>query len=152
MEISRQLRPAAVELSLGGLSVEEVLRELAALIAGADGGLNADAFLEGLLRRERMLSTAMGGGIAFPHCTSDRLAAPGFALGISRNGIAADSPDGGPVHIFFAVISPTRNPDAHLDALAAASRVFTRPEVRGNLMAAESADAAIAAIAAAEER
>ena len=152
MEISKQLKPAAVELSLRGRSVEEALRELAALIAGADGGLDADSLLDGLLRRERLLSTAMGSGIAFPHCTSDHLATPGFALGISRKGIAADSPDGEPVHIFFAVISPARNPDAHLEALAAASRVFTRPEVRSDLMAAESADAAIAAIAAAEER
>ncbi len=93
----------------------------------------------------------MGAGIAFPHCSMPWLVQPRFALGISRPGVEADAPDKKPVHIFFVVISPQRNPNAHLEALAGASRVFIDSGVRERVLAATTAEEAIAAIADAEK-
>ncbi len=55
------------------------------------------------------------------------------------------------MRIFFVVISPKRDPNVHLDALAAASRIFIEAEAREAVIRAGSAEEAIAAIARAEK-
>jgi mannitol/fructose-specific phosphotransferase system IIA component (Ntr-type) len=151
MRISENLKPEAITTDLEGGSVNEVISELAMLLAGKQGESEANSIREALIRREELLSTAMGAGIAFPHCTSPDVNSPRFALGISRRGVEADSPDNKPVNIFFAVVSPEKDPNAHLDALAAASKVFINADSRDKVLGAGSAEEAIAAIAEAEE-
>ncbi len=150
MRISDELKPAAVQTNLSGSSVEEIISELSELVADDSANLDSNHLRESLLRRERLLSTAMGAGIAFPHCTSDRISAPRFALGISRSGVEADAPDNKPVNIFFVVISPESDPNVHLDALAAAARIFINPASRESVLAAKSAEEAISVLAEAE--
>lgn len=151
MRISEKLEAAAVDVNLRGGTVEEAIAELALLVSRSSDGRDADQLRERLMARERMLSTAMGAGIAFPHCISPQLSTPKFALGISHRGIDADAPDNKPVHIFFVVISPESDPEAHLESLAAASRVFSNPSVREKILAATRAEDAIMALADAEE-
>ena len=151
MRISDKLKPAAVQINLSGSSVEEIISELSELVTDNDANLDSAHLRDGLLRREQLLSTAMGAGIAFPHCTSDRINAPRFALGISRGGVQADAPDNKPVNIFFVVISPESDPNVHLDALASAARIFINPSARERVLAAGSAEEAISALAKAEE-
>lgn len=132
--------------------MEAVVEELAKLIAKGSGDRHIDSgeLRESLWRREQMLSTAMGCGIAFPHCTSPQLTRPLFALGLSREGVDGDAPDNKAVNIFFVVISPEKDPDAHLEALASASKVFTNPAVRDSILAAETPQDVVEVIAAAE--
>lgn len=134
--------------------MEAVISELADLAAFSIGGEKkiSGQIKENLLRRERMLSTAMGVGIAFPHCTSTQTREPVFALGVSRAGIDGDAPDNKLVRIFFVVISPEKDPNAHLEALASASRVFMDQTTREAVLAASTAQEAIEAIAAAERK
>ena len=154
MELAENLRPSAVALDLRGEDIESVIKELADLIAKGTGesGIDSRQICERLLSRERMLSTAMGCGIAFPHCTSPQLKRPAFALGVAREGIDGDAPDSKPVHVFFVIISPAKDPNAHLEALAAASKIFVDPGTRDAVLAAKAANEAIAAMAAAERK
>ena len=151
MLISEHLKPSSIEPDLKGRSVEEVIGELSELVARESGALDAAGLRECLIDREKLLSTAMGAAIAFPHCTAAGIDEPLFALGISRSGVEADAPDNKPVRIFFVVISPKRDPNVHLDALAAASRIFIEAEAREAVIRAGSAEEAIAAIARAEK-
>lgn len=137
MLISQHLDPDAISLNLRGETMEEILAELSGLVAAPHRDLNRDAIREELIQRERLLSTASGGGLAIPHCYC-RVDSPRFAIGISRRGIEAEAPDDKPVHIFLVVISPERNPAAHLEALSAASRVFQKGPVRERVIAATS--------------
>lgn len=133
MLISQHLKKEMVSVDLKGCNLQAVMSELADLIIQGAGGLNAKAIRDELIRREKLMSTAAGHGLAFPHCYT-RVRTPMFAIGVSRSGIDVESPDGKPVHIFVAVISPERKPDSHLDALAAASHVFIEPTVRERIM------------------
>ena len=65
------LRKEDVHLSLSGATQSTVMRELASSL-----GLDAEgcsALLKGLQRRESMESTALGHGVAVPHCRSSSL-------------------------------------------------------------------------------
>jgi len=59
-----------------------------------------------LLNRERFGTTAIGGGIALPHCIFPGISLPLASLGISKEGICFPSLDGKPVHIMFLLVLP----------------------------------------------
>ena len=149
MLISQHLTENAISIDLKGTQLEEVLLELAILASLGNKKLKADKLGEALLEREKLISTASGEGIAFPHCYV-KLKKTCFALGISKAGIAADAPDGKLVHIFLVVISPDNKPELHLEALSAASTIFINEQWRQKILSASTASEVFETIATAE--
>jgi PTS system nitrogen regulatory IIA component len=103
-----------------------VLREMAARLEARhapalDGGL-----LERLLKREELGTTAIGKGVAVPHCRAKGLKAPALLLGLSPDGVAFEAVDGKPSHVFFLLVSPEDNPGAGLRLLAAIAGLVRR--------------------------
>lgn len=101
------LHEKAVGIHLDVPSREAALVELLALLpSNIISSRRKGELLERLLQRERFGTTAIGDGVAFPHCTSSEVSSPLAALGISRKGIDYPSLDGDPVHIIFLTIFP----------------------------------------------
>ncbi|HPW16918.1 MAG TPA: PTS sugar transporter subunit IIA [Candidatus Aminicenantes bacterium] len=132
---------------------EGALREMAgALTARRGRGLGGD-LLERLLKREDMGTTAIGHGIAVPHCRAAGLKAPVLLLGLSREGVSFAAVDGKLSHVFFLLVSPEDNPAAGLRLLAAiaalakASRALT-----SKLLRAPTAADVLKVLRAEEER
>ena len=57
-----------------------------------------------------------------PHCKLDGLAKVVLAIGIHPKGLDFGAVDGQPVRLFFCIVSPSRNPAAHLKVLSSISR------------------------------
>jgi PTS system nitrogen regulatory IIA component len=74
---------------------------------------------EKLLRREELGSTAIGEGVAIPHCKMKGVKSPVVLLAISKRSIDFHSLDGKPTNIFFLVVSSPDNPSLNLQILAA---------------------------------
>lgn len=101
------LHENAVGIHLDVPSREAALVELLALLpSNKISPRSKGELLERLLQRERFGTTAIGEGVAFPHCVSSEIEAPLAALGISRKGIDYPSLDGDPVHIIFLTVFP----------------------------------------------
>lgn len=139
MKLTRHLGANHIALSLKGESVAEILQELSQLICADTDSLSTDSLLKNLKEREELLSTAAGLGLAFPHCY-EKVKEPVFALGLHRDGIPSDAPDGKPIQIFFIVISPENKPEIHLESLSAASRSFIDENVRNAVLEAKTAE------------
>ncbi len=73
-----------------------------------------------LLKREELGSTGVGRGIAVPHAKHKSAKRIVGTLARSQKGIDFDSLDGGPVHIFFLLLSP---PDSTLEHVQALERI-----------------------------
>jgi nitrogen PTS system EIIA component len=99
-----------------------VLRELAERLAAAGAVATAGPLFERLWEREQLGSTAIGRGIAIPHCKLDGLPRVLVAVGLAPLGVDFGAADGQPVRLFFVVVSPSRSPAEHLQSLAAISR------------------------------
>lgn len=99
-----------------------ILRTLAEKVAAAGAVEDADALYASLLEREEVGSTAMGGGVAIPHCKLDGIDKVVIAVGTVPAGVDVDAPDEEAVRLFFMVVSPTDNPAEHLRCLAAISK------------------------------
>ncbi len=97
--------------------------------------LPAPAELEhAVIARERQQSTGFGHGIAVPHGRVNGLSRVLIALGISKTGIAYDSPDGEPVRLLAVIASPPHLSLDYLQALSTLVRCLREPEDRAALI------------------
>jgi nitrogen PTS system EIIA component len=109
----------AIIPELTAATKESVIREMVGSLAGAGffKGTEPEDIVKAVLKRELLGSTGIGRGVAIPHSkhsTVDRLVG---TVGISRGGVAFDSLDGEPVHVFVLLISPQDRPGVSFDSL-----------------------------------
>jgi nitrogen PTS system EIIA component len=114
-----------------------VVRELGLALAGPSQ-LDPDRLIKLLLHRERVGTTAVGHELAIPHARTPEVAATVGVIGLSARGIDFHAPDGLPVHVFVALVSPIHG-GKHLHALAAVTRELADPAVRKRLLQARDA-------------
>jgi mannitol/fructose-specific phosphotransferase system IIA component (Ntr-type) len=84
--------------------------------------IDRGAFLESVLAREREISTCVGAGLAIPHGNLPEGNRIVGVIGISREGLAFETPDGQPIHCMVLLATPPDLRDQHLEVLAALAR------------------------------
>ncbi|MFY9398544.1 MAG: PTS sugar transporter subunit IIA [Desulfomonilia bacterium] len=139
MKISDILKPECVLSDIRGATKKDILTELSRPIAGISG-VNPDEMAEVLLNREKLGSTGIGEGVAIPHGKIAGLRSILASIGRSREGLAFDSLDGKPCHIFFLLAAPGSSVSGHLKALARASMLLKNPDLRKRLIDADTAE------------
>jgi PTS system nitrogen regulatory IIA component len=133
-------------------SKREAIRRLAVLLASRQTSVSADEIEVVLGERERLQSTGVGGGVAIPHGSIDRLERTIGAVLLCPVPIAFDAIDAAPVSILFAVIGPRRATGEHLKTLARVSRLLRDDGFRARLVGAATGQDAYKLIAAEEGR
>lgn len=104
-------------------------------------GLDRAVVLERIDERERLGSTGFGRGVATPHARIPDLSAPIAAFLRLEAPVAFDAADAMPVTLVFGLLSPEQGGAAHLQALAAISRMMRDERMRIALDAAPGAEA-----------
>jgi len=133
-------------------SKRDAIHRLAALLGQRQLGISAEEIEHVLNERERLQSTGVGGGVAIPHGSIDRLDRTVGAVLLCPTAIDFDAIDGAKVSILFAVIGPRRATGEHLKTLARVSRLLRDDAFRARLVAAPTGPEAFALIAAEEGR
>lgn len=122
-------------------SRKRALEEIANKLAENIEGLGADELFSRLIAREKMGSTALGHGIAIPHC---RIAGcPDIMGGLVSLSEAIDfeAYDQAKVKVMFVLIVPEEEINEHLSVLAMLAKRFESDNYREALFAANSASA-----------
>ena len=130
-------RFSAVELvlvDLGACSREEAISRLAAKMEEHKFVSNADSLVSAALEREEILSTAMEGGLAFPHVRGVEGGALTLALGVSREGIDWA---GEKVNIVFLSAIPVAVSAFYLRLMSGLMQSFTKEANRKALLEAK---------------
>ena len=97
---------------------------------------------DSVLAREKLASTAIGKGIALPHCRISSIDTTKVACGFLKNPIDWNAPDKEPVDLIFLIITPDRFPEQHLQAIKSISLALRIPEFKKNLKYALETDQA----------
>lgn len=121
-EISSLVRPELIFSDLAGDDRRSVLHSISEGLVAAGVRSTADELFDRLLEREELGSTCVGPLVAIPHCKLKGLEAVVVSVAVCRRQIDFGSDDGGPVQLFFTVISPEKDPAGHLQSLAIISR------------------------------
>ena len=114
----------AILPELSATNKEGVIREMVESLrtAGQFRGSDLEDIIRAILKREFLGSTGIGRGVAIPHTKHNSVERLIGTVALSNKGIAFDSLDGEPVHVFVLLISPQDRPGDHLRALENVSR------------------------------
>ena len=139
------LSPFCVSLDLKGETKEEVVRELLGLLKEAHKLDDVEVAFAAIMEREASMSTGMQDGIALPHAKIDGVEHLVAAVGLKPGGMDFASLDGKPTNIVVLSLSPTKNPESHLQYLAAVGKSLRSAATRAKILAAPN-PGAVAAI------
>jgi PTS system nitrogen regulatory IIA component len=114
----------AIVPELPATNKEGVIRAMVESLraAGQFRGADLEDIIRAILKREFLGSTGIGRGVAIPHTKHNSVERLVGTVALSHKGIAFDSLDGEPVHVFVLLISPQDRPGDHLRALENVSR------------------------------
>jgi PTS system nitrogen regulatory IIA component len=128
--VTRLVSPGRIVLDIKEGSRQSVLARLVEPLVDTGMITDRDTFLEHLIGREEMVSTAIGRGLAIPHVREPEecgVEKPCIVLGICPDGTDFDSLDGKPTHVFAMPCANTES--THLRLLAKISLLFRKPGV-----------------------
>ena len=131
--LAAAIQRGGVHDRVAGETRDAVLRSAVERLPIADPG-ERDLVLSVMLARERETSTGIGEGIAIPHVRSPLVFAespPVIAVCYLEHRVPFDAIDGEPVHVVFAMMTPTIN--AHLQLLSRLSLALCDPAFKAAL-------------------
>ncbi|MFH1768944.1 MAG: PTS sugar transporter subunit IIA [Candidatus Omnitrophota bacterium] len=139
MPLSRLIDTVTVNLTLNSDNKNDLIYELSQIAHDSNVAVSLKTVYEQLLKRENMLSTAIGKGIAVPHPRnpSDELFnKPAVIFGRSVKGIEFSSPDKQKVHLFFMPCAP--DVVLHLKLLSKISHLLEARDIFNKCMRLQS--------------
>ena len=151
LELAELLELGSVQLNLAARDKPEALKEMADLLFGK-GAKEAERTAELLADREAISTTAVGHGVALPHCRSKDAQRIRVAIGHSPTGIDFGASDKQPAHILIALVSPTDAHGQHLNALSRLATLFSQERVRALIPRMQQPSELLALLQAEEER
>jgi PTS system nitrogen regulatory IIA component len=138
-DITRILDESTTRSQVDAPSKKRAIQIASDLLAASHPSLSARTLFDELMNRERLGSTALGEGVAIPHCRTSCEQIHGAFLSLAES-VDCDAPDGKPVDLMFVLIVPTEEANAHLEVLATLARLFQDPENLRRLRAQDSAE------------
>jgi mannitol/fructose-specific phosphotransferase system IIA component (Ntr-type) len=138
--LSDLLSADRVIVPLAGGSKEALLEELVSLLHSRGAVRDPDDVLRAVRRREDLLSTGIGNGVAIPHGKAESVPSLVMAAGVTAEPVDFDALDGEPVKLVFLLVGPEVAAGPHVKALSRISRLVRRESLRERLTSARSAE------------
>ena len=138
MKLSNLIEEDLMNFDLQSAGKDDVINELVELAARSKLVRDKDLLLEEVLKREKLVTTGVGWGVAFPHAKTKAMKGIVIAFGRSSTGVDFGSMDGKPVHLFFMIAAPEDTIGAHLNVMARLSFLMKSPDNRERLQAAKN--------------
>jgi len=151
MKLSALIDESRVVLGLSGSAAKDDIIKHLTSVALAGNSVPSQPLIDDLCKREKLMSTGIGQGVAIPHTHTPAIAKPYSALGISTDGIAWDAVDGEPVHIVFLLITPDSQPLLHVQTLGEMAALFGSEDTRREVISSRSPKELIDAIRRSEK-
>lgn len=115
-------------------SKKRALEILSETLAQQNEELNNKKILDALLAREKLGSTALGKGIAIPHCRLEKLDRIYTAMLKLDEGLDFESNDNVEVTFLFCMIVPDNEDNDHLQLLANLAELLDNETIRSSII------------------
>ncbi|MFK7829148.1 MAG: PTS sugar transporter subunit IIA [Congregibacter sp.] len=139
--IASLLTPQRSLCQIQGGSKKRLFELVADMLGQEQEKFHPAELVAGMLAREKLGSTALGGGIAIPHCRLSDCEAPSGVLMTLSSGADFDAPDDEKVDLLFALVVPSEATQDHLNILADLARMFSRTDFCEDLRACKTSEA-----------
>ncbi len=145
MELTDLIARDAILPTVKAGNKKQILQEIAAKAREAYA-LDTRLVVEGLLAREKLGSTATGGGVAIPHARLEGLDSIAGLFARLEKPADFEAVDGQGVDLVFVLLAPEESGADHLRALARVSRLLHDTDLRKKLRETSEAEALYALI------
>ncbi|MFA6856735.1 MAG: fructose PTS transporter subunit IIA, partial [Treponema sp.] len=150
MRIKDLLDPESIKLNGSAENKDDVIAQIVDLMVASGKIENRKTYFDGVCEREREATTAVGDGVAIPHCRSTSVKAPGLAAMTIPGGVDYDAPDGEKVKLLFLIAAPDTKDNIHVDILSKLSTLLLDENLTKNLLAAKTVEEFISIVDKAE--
>jgi PTS system fructose-specific IIC component len=116
----------------------EVIKELIDHFVRTGVVTDREQFEKTIGEREKLQSTAIGGGVAIPHGRSDSVRELKVIFGRSETGVDFEALDGQPVHLIFMIAAPEGIHKKYLQIVAKIARLLKSKVMHQALLKADS--------------
>jgi PTS system nitrogen regulatory IIA component len=140
MRLAGFIDPDLVRVPVVADSKAAAVDQLLDLIVQKHPFLDRGAIEAAINEREAVENTSMGRGFAFPHARSEGVDRMYVAMGISQDGIPADTPDGAPLNVVVLLLTPRNIAKLYLQTLSAFMSLCRNGELRRVLFEAKTPD------------
>jgi PTS system nitrogen regulatory IIA component len=132
------IKPENVLCNARARGKKHCLEILSELLAQSSPDIASEEIFSRLIERERLGSTSLGRGVAFPHCrVSGATQSAGALIRLSES-VDFDSGDGDPVDLVFGLMVPETVDQSHLDDVNWITTGLDDEALRSSLRAANS--------------
>lgn len=139
MRLSNIIDEKTILLDIKAKGKAEAIREMVNYLKKNKLISRPEEVIDKLEQRESLGTTALGEGVAIPHCKVKWVSNPIVLVGIARQGVPFEAPDGRPVNIFFLLITSLEDPSLNLQILALIAQLIKKsPELKDKLLQARS--------------
>ena len=115
----------------------EALVELCGVLANDPRVIDPQRFLDALMKREKVMSTGIGMGVAIPHAKTSAVKDIVIAFGRCKQGINFESLDGSVVYIIILIGAPEHKREEFLNLIAYIGKLFTESDFKQRFLEAE---------------
>ena len=133
IKLSEHFNINCIELNFHAGSKGEALEKFVHVFERSDEVKDSKGLLNDLHKRESQDTTAVGKGIAIPHCHTSHVGRIILGYAFSDKGVNFDSPDGIPIKHFFLVAVPITKKKEMLKILVKISHTVRKPGVLNKL-------------------
>ena len=134
MNLLNKLKEDTILLPIQSSTPAGVIRELLVHLQQNKTLSSTSVLFSNIINKEESLPCAAGRGIAYPHSTSMEVNELACALGISKEGINFNSPDGQLCHLILMTLSPHDDPHEHRKFITRFRVMFENPNIRSGLL------------------
>ena len=138
MNIDEILAPDRTYSNLSASSKKKAIEFGAEIISSSLPNLRHGHIYRGLIEREKLGTTAIGEGVAIPHCRLSKCEKIVGGLFVFDEPIDFSAPDERGVNILFTLLVPEDETTEHLKTLAMLANGFSNPDTRQRLLEAPS--------------
>ncbi|MDC0222054.1 PTS sugar transporter subunit IIA [Gammaproteobacteria bacterium] len=121
-----------------GVSKKRLLENISKLLSKQFSNLDDNDIFNAIMAREQLGSTALGNGIAVPHCRVPHCETIIGALITLENAIDFDAIDGKKVDLIFLLIVPEEKTDDHIKVLGGLAELFNDPNFCSTIRQAQN--------------
>ncbi|MCS5572435.1 MAG: PTS sugar transporter subunit IIA [Pseudomonadales bacterium] len=138
MNIDEILSPDRTCSTLSPSSKKKAIEFVSEKISSSLPTLRLRHIYRGLIEREKLGTTAIGEGVALPHCRLPKCEKIVGGLFVFDDPIDFSAPDERGVNILFTLLVPEHETSEHLKTLSMLAQGFSNPDTRQLLLDARS--------------
>jgi PTS system fructose-specific IIC component len=138
MKLSKFCGEDLIAFELKGKTKEEIINELVDLATKSKLVKDKSELLEAILEREKLVTTGVGYGVAFPHAKTKAIKGIIIVFGRIKEGIEFEAMDHKPVNLVFLIAAPEDAIGAHLNVMARLSFIMKNEKNRETLLKARN--------------